>query len=360
MQIFLNPAVRRDAAYRGGFTADEYADVAAFYAGAPATPLRPSPALARANRVAALLIKDESSRFGLEAFKIAGARYAMARLAPSLTPAGVVCATAGNHGRAVARAARESAVPCTVFVPQLAASATVIERTIRDARVAGMRADGAATNEVPGNYEAALASAARHAASTGATIVSDTSWPGEDAVPRLIMLGYTWIFRECSGQWSRPPDIVLVQGGVGGLLAAAANWFAWQLGPARPFLIGCEPGSHACLLESARAGSPIDLPTPRRGTMMAGLRCTRPSASAWPAIASGVDAFISITDARAAEAMEMLEHSDDGQRILAGPSGACGLGALLALVQDEMAAPLREACGLAPATRALVVVTERP
>ena len=59
---------------------------------------------------------------------------------------------------------------------------------------------------------------------TGATILSDTAWPGYEEIPRWIMAGYTQVFEEAYNQWDRPPDVMFVQGGVGGLVCAAANW----------------------------------------------------------------------------------------------------------------------------------------
>jgi threonine dehydratase len=201
------------------------------------------------------------------------------------------------------------------------------------------------------------------------------------------MLGYTHIFDECAQQWDAPPEIVLVQAGVGGLLAAAASYLAWRDGADRPFLIGCEPESHACLLESVRSGRPIELMThvpdragsdqgpsaegaregpdqgprdQRPGTVMAGLRCTRPSASAWPAVASGVDAFIAVPDSLALETIDRLRLDSESGHLHAGPSGICSLAALLALGRDERAERLRRACGLSRATRAMVIVTEGP
>jgi diaminopropionate ammonia-lyase len=271
-----------------------------------------------------------------------------------------------------------------------------------------MQADGAQTVEFAGSYEDAVARAAEHARETGAMVVSDTAWPGYGEIPRLIMLGYTRLFDEASRQWDRPPDLVLIQGGVGGLVCAAANWFAAQYGRDRPFLIACEPESAACLLESARAGRLVDLaavnagdgpgeprttdpdlgvseprvpavaktsasepspaearapsPEPRqRSTMMAGLRCAEPSPAAWPSIHFGIDAFLSIADSLAIEAMDRLkEAAQCGQASAAGPSGACGLGALLGLVQSPETGAIRNACGLSRSTRVMAVVTEAP
>jgi diaminopropionate ammonia-lyase len=387
LKALINPGVERAPGYRGFFEPVEYTRVDEFYRAHPElqpTPLRSLPAFAHDLSLDQLLLKDETGRFGLEAFKITGARYAVACLGRERLTGGIVCATAGNHGRAVARAAHDLGVKCTVFLPAPPHDVTEIELRTRRARVAAMQADGAQTVDVPGTYENAVARAAAHAKATGATIVSDTSWPGYDEIPRLIMLGYTHLFDEASRQWDRPPDVVLIQGGVGGLVCAAANWFAAHYGAARPFLIACEPDSAACLLESARAGRPVNVmesiphpepeppgtpspeprgPSPgsRVATMMAGLRCAEPSPAAWPSIRSGVDAFISIPDTLAVEAMDRLSRAAGGDPcIAAGPSGACGIGALLALVRTPEAAAIRETCGLSRSTRVLAVVTEGP
>ena len=372
MQVVLNPSVRRDPAFRGLFDATEYERVGRFYAGhpeLPPTPLRSSVSLAGRLGVGAVLIKDESQRWGVEAFKIAGVRYAVEQLDVATLTRGLACATAGNHGRAVARAARDLGVPCTVFLPAARPDAHVTERTTRTARVAAMRADGATVVETRGSYEEAVALAAAHGDDTGATVVSDTAWPGYERIPRLIMGGYTRLFDEAAFTWSAPPDVVLVQGGVGGLVCAAANWFAHRFGPARPFLIACEPDNAACLLESARAGHPVNLIGERveanQGlalqTIMAGLRCAEPSPAAWPSIQAGIDAFMSVSDQRALDAIDVLRSPQfTDAPIAAGPSGACSVAALIALMDDPQAHRLRTAGRVGPSTRAMAIVTEGP
>ncbi len=212
-----------------------------------------------------------------------------------------------------------------------------------------MRADGATVVETRGSYEEAVALAAAHGDDTGATVVSDTAWPGYERIPRLIMGGYTRLFDEAALTWSAPPDVVLVQGGVGGLVCAAANWFAHRFGPARPFLIACEPDNAACLLESARAGHPVNLIGERveasQGTalqtIMAGLRCAEPSPAAWPSIQAGIDAFMSVSDQRALDAIDVLRSRQfTDAPIAAGPSGACSVAALIALMDDPAGASL--------------------
>jgi diaminopropionate ammonia-lyase len=357
---FLNPANRRrhHAHQHGLFTDDEYRLVREFFAGRSElrpTPLRSLPSLARSLGIAALEIKDETGRFGLNAFKIAGVSYALHRLDAS-GARHITCATAGNHGRAVARAARDRQLACTVFVPALRTGNPIEART-RAARIHGMREDGAHVIDVDGTYEEAVARAADFARTSGATVVSDTSWEGYDTIPRWIMAGYTRLFDEAADQWEHPPDVVIVQGGVGGLVCAAASWFAWRFGDRRPFFIACEPEEAACLLASAEAGHAVTIGG-SLDTVMAGLRCATPSPLAWPAIAATVDAFVTTTDAAVLRMLATLRAFPEDERVEAGPSGVCGLAALAMLMHEDASAPVRNAAGMDRSTRVLAVVTE--
>jgi diaminopropionate ammonia-lyase len=366
MQTYLNTSVRRDSAFRGHFDPSDIGRVQQFYDARPELPQAPLVRLTAAALslgLTDLYVQDETHRFGLEAFKITGAMYAVHSLMSRGTPpSAIVCATAGNHGRAAAHAARRARIPCTVFVPAIAPDAPDVERATRSGRIAAMRSDGATTIDVDGSYEEAVRAAADFADRSGATVVSDTAWEGYDEIPRLIMLGYTRVLEEASRQWPAPPDIVFVQGGVGGLVCAAVNWFAARHRERRPTIVACEPDSHACLLASARAGALVDLGEATDGhtTIMAGLRCATPSPAAWPAIQAGVDAFVSIPDAFTLEAVEMLRRPPGADpAIAAGPSGGCGLGALLAVLREDGGEPIRHGWRL-ESTRAMVVVTESP
>jgi diaminopropionate ammonia-lyase len=299
----------------------------------------------------------------LTAFKIVGVRYAIERLGREAAAHGLVCATAGNHGRAVARVARDLGVACTIFVPAVrpglptGSPAADLERQTRRRRLDGMREDGATVVEIAGSYEEAVRHSIAHAQAAHATILSDTSWPGYETIPRWIMAGYTWIFEEAASQWDRRPDLLLVQAGVGGLVAAAASWNAWRYGADRPFVVACEPDGAACLLESARAGRLVALR--ETDSIMAGLRCAEPSPAAWPALAAGVDAFLSVPDSLALEAVETLANpSGHDAAIEAGPSGACSTAALLALARSGEVTAVRDAVRMDRSTRAFVVVTE--
>ena len=370
MGAFPNPGARHDGSYRGLFTDDEHREVHAYFAAHPElapTPLKRLRTIARELGIAEIYAKDETGRFGINAFKIVGVSYAVHRLGDQAAARGLVCATAGNHGRAVARVAHRKRVPCTVFVPVSRSDATVVSRAgfapdsleaaTRQARVDAMRAEGATVIDVHGTYEEAVREAAAFGERTGATIVSDTSWPGYEEIPRFIMAGYTQILAEASSQWGSPPSVVIVQGGVGGLVAAAASWFAHRFGSDRPFFIAAEPENAACLMMSAEAGRPIAIDA-SLDTIMAGLRCAEPSPAAWPAIAGGVDAFVTIPDSAALGAMRMMRDAPVDERIDAGPSGACGLAALASMASDPELEPIRAAAGWGHATRAMVIVTE--
>lgn len=363
MRAFINPRVTHAAALFGDA---DYRDVHAYYTTHPErapTPLRALPALADTLGLRAISVKDETGRDGLNAFKIIGVRYAVHRMGDEAAARGLVCATAGNHGRAVARVARDKKVPCTVFLPaprSAAAGAHDAELRTRAARVAAMRGDGATVVDVDGSYEEAVRLAAAHAASSGATVVSDTSWSGYEAIPRWIMAGYTQLFEEAYGQWDRPPGVMLVQGGVGGLVCAAVNWCAWRFGADGPKVVACEPDAAACLLESAAAGRTVTVPGPLP-TIMAGLRCATPSPVAWPSIRDGAAAFVSVPDSAVLAAMDVLgQPSGSDSAIEAGPSGACGVAALIALMREPALADARAALELGPDTHAFVVVTEGP
>jgi diaminopropionate ammonia-lyase len=122
-------------------------------------------------------------------------------------------------------------------------------------------------------------------------------------------------------------------------------------------MIACEPDSAACLMSSARAGVPAradgDL-----STVMACLRCAEPSPAAWPAIAAGIDAFVTVSDEQVVDTVRALASAPDTERIDAGASGACGLAGLQALASAPALAELRRASAFGRSTRAFVVITE--
>lgn len=350
MLYHLNPARR----IRNPYAAADYADLAAFYDRRPdlhPTPLRSLPAPAKALGLGELHVKDESTRFGLNAFKSLGVRYAVDRLQREgeiRTGATLVCASAGNHGRAVARVARDIGLGARVYMS--GSSAVAPRRAIA--------AEGAEVVIVDGSYEDAVRAMASEAATHGWTIVSDTSWAGYERIPRLIMLGYTRIVSELRLQLREPPDVMFAQGGVGGLVCGVAAGLAQEWPGTMPRLVACEPTGAACLLASARERRLTTIEGPLN-TIMAGLRCAEPSPAAWDVVRDAVDAFVAIDDDAAVAAMRMLARATpNGTAIESGPSGACGLGALIAVMREEPLRPVREALRLGPSSRVVVINSE--
>ena len=326
------------------------------------TPLRDLPALARHIGIGRLLAKDESGRFGLNAFKLLGARFAVETLLQDGTirrGATLVCASEGNHGRAVARAARDAGCACRVYMAHDVAAA----------RVDAITGEGAAVIKVDGSYDDAVRIMRGDADANGWTVISDTAWPGYERIPRLIMLGYTRMLDEIRepGAGNREPDFdfLFVQGGVGGLLCAMASWCAFHRRPSTslgadnpPRVIAVEPTSAACLQASARAGRPVAV-TGALSTTMAGLRNREVSPPAFEALLPIVDAFMAIDDVWAHEAMRTFANPVDGDpAITAGSSGSAALGGLLALVGEPSLAPARAHLGLTRESRVLVLVSE--
>lgn len=355
-QYLINPNARAERNYRGLFEAEEYRLVDDFFCARPGfepTPLVHLRALASELGIGDILLKDESSRYGLSSFKILGVSYAVGQLLGEGRLADdsvLVCASEGNHGRAVARVAAENKLRARIYV----ASAT------SSMRIEVIEKEGAEVIVVDGNYDDAVKQTARDAELYGWQIISDTSWSGYEEIPRWIMAGYTQLMKEAEKQWTPdpPPDVVFVQAGVGGLTCAVVSWLCQRYGTKRPLVIVCEPVSAACLLESYRAGKPVTLNGPFN-TIMAGLRCGEVSPIAWPTLAAAVDAFVSIDDVQCTSAMRAVAHPSNGDPVVvAGASGACGLAALLAILQDERLRPVREMSGVSVGSRILVINTE--
>ena len=326
----------------------------AFFAARPelaATPLRALTGLSRELGLFSLAAKDESTRFGLNAFKLLGARFAIETLLAEgglRRGATVVCASEGNHGRAVARAARDAGCAARVYMAHDAAPA----------RANAIAGEGAEVIRVDGSYDDAVRILQKDAGAHGWTIVSDTAWPGYERIPFLIMLGYTRMLDEVQEFKIQGSEFthVFVQGGVGGLLCAVASWCAFHAPECK--VISVEPTDAACLKASAEAGRPVAVHGPLN-TIMAGLRNREVSPTAFASLLPNVDLFMAIGDGWAHEAMRTLAHPRSGDpAIAAGASGSAALGGLLALCKDESIQHLRRDLGIGASSRVLAIVSE--
>src|SRR3954454_125851 len=277
-----------------------------------------APELAEAMGVGRVLLKAETDRFGLPAFKILGASWAAENLLGDRTGVTLVTATDGNHGRAVARVARLRGLDAHILVPAGTAQS----------RIDGIASEGAHVEVVDGSYDEAVEKAAGMADATH-VVLSDTSWPGYEDVPRWVVEGYQTIFAEADEQSGGVvPDGALIPIGVGSLAVAAANHWPGE----RPLLVGLEPETAACALESIRAGYPVTVPGPHE-SMMAGLNAGTVSQLAWPVLRDRYDAFCSIDNSWAEEGMRRLA----AMGVQAGEVSGGTVGATLALCGDNAA-----------------------
>ena len=345
-RLFINPAhgtpgsvVLPEAGFRRARAA------IAAWPGYALSPLVCLPGAASAAGLGALVVKDETARFGLGSFKALGGAYAVAEAladARARTPDGaftVTAATDGNHGRAVAWGARLAGAACVIF----------LHEAVSPDRAAAIAAEGAHLRIVPGSYDDAVREAARAAAEEGFLLISDTSWPGYTEVPRRVMQGYRVMAEEALSQCAAPPTHVFVQAGVGGLAAAVSAQCRAQIAPP-PSLIVVEPTGAACLLESAMAGAATALPTAPE-TLMAGLACGEPSLLAWQELGRAARAFMAVPDTVIGPALLLLARAG----VTAGDSAVAGLaGALLAAADPDA----RAALGLDGQSRVLVFATE--
>jgi diaminopropionate ammonia-lyase len=295
-------------------------------------------------------MKDESSRLGLPAFKILGASWAVERAlraageaassasqpggaaggAPGAASRGaavhtLVAASAGNHGRAVARAAALRGLRARVFLPERSAPA----------RRAAIESEGAEV-VVGGDYEEAVAAAAAAGLEDGVVEIADV---GASDPARWVVDGYATLFAEIDDVVD-DVDVALVPVGVGSLAAAAVRW-----GTARGVrVVGVEPENAACLSASLAAGERVTIPTP--GTTMAGLDCAEVSEAMWPELRDGISGVVTVTDAETWSAMAELAAL--GYAI--GDCGAAPLAALRKLRRDRSTLPT--------GARVLLIATE--
>jgi diaminopropionate ammonia-lyase len=257
----------------------------------------------------------------------------------------MACATDGNHGRSVAQGAQLVGAKAAIFV----------HSGVSEERVAAIARFGADMIRVKGTYDDSVAEAARVAAAQGWIVVSDTSWPGYERIPGLVMQGYTAMVRETLRQLREPPTHVFVQAGVGGVAAAVAGHLALALGDQQPTFVVVDPARAACLFETARAGHPVKI-THGEPTVMAMLECYEPSLVAWRVLSRVADAFMIIDEEDAVAVMNRLARpAGNDPAIVAGESGGGGLAGLIRAAADP---EIRATLDLNEASRVFVINTE--
>ena len=341
------------------------------------TPLQRLKEMAGKLGVKEVFVKDESYRFGLNAFKVLGGSFAMARyiadalkmdvgsvdyeflksqkLEKEFGQATFFTATDGNHGRGVAWAARQLGQKAVVRMPK----GTV------DIRYQNIKKEGAEVSIEDMNYDDCVRLAAAQAAKTPrGVIVQDTAWDGYEEIPSWIMQGYGTMAMEAAEQLTkagyRRPTHVIVQAGVGSLAGAVTGFFANLFPNDPPKVIVVEADTAACLYKGAVAGDG----SPRivggdLETIMAGLACGEPNTISWDILRNHATAFAACPDWVSAKGMRMLGAPVKGDpQVTSGESGAVGLGLLAALCEDGEYERFKRAVGIDETSVVLMFSTE--
>lgn len=339
--------------------------------------------LVRLNHMASFLgvgevyVKDESYRFGLNAFKVLGGSFAMARYIADKTGKDVsqlpydvlvsdqlreefgqatfFTATDGNHGRGVAWAANRLGQKAVVHMP----------KGTTQTRLDNIRKEGASADILELNYDDCVRLAAKEASETErGVIIQDTAWDGYEEIPAWIMQGYATMAMEAGQQLTAygcdRPTHIFIQAGVGSLAGAVVGYFTNLYPDNPPTFVVVEADVAACLYKGASAGDG----EPRMvdgdmQTIMAGLACGEPNTISWDILKNHVNVFISAPDWVAAKGMRMLSAPIKGDpQVTSGESGAAPFGALAAVMMMDEYKALKEDIGLDEHSKVLLFSTE--
>jgi len=341
------------------------------------TPLVALPNLARLLGVKNIYVKDESFRFGLNAFKVLGGSYAMARFIAEETGRDVselgfkqltspeikkelgdytfFTATDGNHGRGVAWAANQIGQESVVYMPKGSS----------ETRLQNIRKEGARAEITDLNYDDAVRLASSESSRTpNSVVIQDTAWPGYEKIPGWIMQGYATMASEADYQLkangAERPTHIFVQAGVGSLAGAVTGFFANLYPHDPPVVVVVEAEAADCLYRSAREG---DGSTRKVGgdlvTIMAGLACGEANTLSWEILRNHASFFVSLPDYAAARAMRVLAVPLKGDpAVISGESGAAGAGCLFEALMEPRFADFKAAVGLNQASKVLLFSTE--
>lgn len=341
------------------------------------TPLTALPGLAGYLGLNTLHVKDESYRFGLNAFKVLGGSYAIARyiakqlgrdvsevpysvltsdkLREEFGQATFFTATDGNHGRGIAWAANKLRQKCVVRMPK-GSTQTRLEN------IAGENADVTIEDL---NYDDCVRMAAREAeAAENGIMVQDTAWEGYEEIPTWIMQGYGTLATEAAEQLkadgiSRPTHI-FIQAGVGSLAGAVIGYFANLYKENPPVMVVVEAKAADCLYRSASRGdgSCVDV-TGDMLTIMAGLACGEANTVSWDILRNHADAFVSCPDWVSANGCRIYAAPLRGDtQVISGESGSVCMGLVAALMSKPEYKDLKEALKLDENSDVLLVSSE--
>lgn len=336
------------------------------------TPLTELPQTAKEMGLGTIYIKDESYRFGLNAFKVLGGSYAIGnylakRLGKTISDLPFeklvseevkkelgeitfVTATDGNHGRGVAWTANQLRQKSVVYMPKGSSSE----------RLANIQAEGADASITNLNYDEAVRLANSQAEQKGWVMVQDTAWEGYEDIPLWIMQGYGTMGYEVYMQLREKPTHIFLQSGVGSLAGAVTGFFSAVYGEERPIITIVEPNKADCLYRTAEANDgKLHFVTGEMNTIMAGLACGEPCSIGWNVLRDYADFFISCPDYSAAQGMRILGNPAKGDaKVISGESGASAFGCVAEIMRDPRLTGLKETLKLDETSRVLFFSTE--
>ena len=317
------------------------------------TPLVHLPHLAKKWKIGNIYIKDESFRFGLNAFKGLGASFAINNILKEKPQITTFCtATDGNHGRAVAWSAKLFNKKAVVFVPK--------DTTIQ--RIEAIKNEGAKVERINGDYDETCAYAEKESKLNGWELVQDMAWENYEKIPAQIMAGYLTLFHEMEDSLHLPEhakiDIVFLQAGVGSFAGSGVFYYLNKYGEKRPKIVIVEPKEADGILSSFKKGE-ITTSKGNNTTIMAGLNCGTPSLGAWQLLKSGTDVSLKIDDKYSMQAIrELYFPNGTDKQIISGESGAAGLAGFMAIMKEEEFSSLREELKINENTNILFISTE--
>lgn len=319
-----------------------------------------------------ILIKDESFRFGLNAFKVLGGSFAIGNFMAqkigknidditynelisqetrrALGEMTFVTATDGNHGRGVAWTARALKQKSVVYMPKGSAKE----------RLDNILSEGAEAFITNMNYDDAVRFAHKQAEEKGWIMVQDTAWAGYEDIPLWIMQGYGTMAYEAYTQMEENPTHIFLQAGVGSMAGAVTAFFAAIYEGDCPLITIVEPNKADCIYRTAEAqDGELHCVTGEMDTIMAGLACGEPCSIGWEILREYADNFISCPDYVAAQGMRILGNPAKGDaRIISGESGAATFGLVAEIMRNPDLKELREKLRLDKNARVLCFSTE--
>jgi len=340
------------------------------------TPLLNLKELSKEFGVKNIFVKDESYRFGLNSFKALGGSYAIAKLISEklnfkndgidfryLSSDDVrnrvgeitfTTATDGNHGRGVAWASEKLGAKAVIYMPKGSAKS----------RIENIKKHGADVYVTDLNYDDTVRLACSEAQKNNWHIIQDTAWEGYDDIPTWIMQGYMTMcmeaIKQMRGEGVERPTHVFIQAGVGAMAGAVLGLLASIFGKNQPVTTIIEPTNAACIYESAKADNtkPHNV-TGDLDTIMAGLACGEPNPIGWEILRRSASCFISCDDYVAANGMRILSNPvRNDKRIVAGESGAVGIGIMDLIRSEPYLTGLKKDLGVNESSTILIFNTE--